>query len=53
MAVIRADLAGLPARYGNVAILNLAQDLLDMTLGVPLLLTFEAEGMHGGALPIN
>jgi hypothetical protein len=38
MAVIRADLPGLPARHGDVAVTDLAEDLLDVMLGIPLLL---------------
>ena len=46
VAVIGADLAGLPAGDGDVAIRDLAEDFLDVALGIPLLLAFEAEGMH-------
>ena len=38
MAMVWADLSRLPARHGDVAVGDLAQDLLDMVLGVPLLL---------------
>src|SRR5215475_11450485 len=51
MTVIGADLAGLPAGHREVALGNFAQDLLDMMLGVPVLLTFKAKGMHGDGAP--
>ena len=46
MAVIGADLAGLPAGHGDIAIGDLAQDLLDVVLGIPLLFVFQAENVH-------
>ena len=51
MAVIRADLAGLPASHGEVTLSYFAEDFLDMVLRVPLLLTFEAEDLHGAGAP--
>ena len=53
MAVVGADLAGLPARDGYVAVGNLAENLLDVVPGVPLLLAFQAEDMHGDGAPAN
>ena len=53
MAVVGADLAGLPAGHGDVAIGNLAENLLDVVLGVPLLLAFQTEDMHGDGAPAN
>ena len=46
VAMIGADLSGLPAGDGDVAIGDLAQDLLHVVLGIPLLLALEAENMH-------
>ena len=51
MAVIRADLAGLPASHGEVTLGYFAEDLFNMVLGIPLLLTFEAEDVHGDGAP--
>jgi hypothetical protein len=51
MAVIGANLAGFPAGYGEVAVGNFAEDLLNMMLGIPLLFMFEAEGVHGDGAP--
>ena len=53
VAVVGADLAGLPSRDGYVAVGNLAKKLLDMVFGVPLLLAFQAEDMHGDGAPAN
>src|SRR5258708_4978859 len=47
MAVVRTDLAGLPAGHGVVAVLDLAENLLDVLLGIPLLLFCQAERFHG------
>jgi hypothetical protein len=46
MAVVRADLARLPAGDGVVAVLDLAEDLLDVLLRAPLLLFGQAERVH-------
>src|SRR5450631_2543616 len=46
MTMIWTDLARLPASHGDVAVRNLAQNLLDVVLGVPLLLAFEAKDVH-------
>src|SRR5580704_3311009 len=46
MAVIGTDLARLPARHGDVTLSDLAEDLLHVMLGVPLLLFFQIEGLH-------
>ena len=51
MAVVRADLARLPARHGVVAGLaaadvELGEDFLDVLLGVPLLLFVDVEDVH-------
>jgi hypothetical protein len=51
MAVIRAGLAGLPTGHRKVAVGNPAEDLLDMASGIPVLLTFKAEGVHGDGAP--
>ena len=53
MAVVGADLTGLPAGDSHVAIGNLAKNLLDVVLGVPLLLAFQTENMHGAGAPAN
>src|SRR5258707_7150023 len=47
MAVIGADLPRLPARHGDVALADHAEDFLDMMLGIPLLLLVEIEHVHG------
>ena len=49
--MIGADLAGLPASHGEVALGYFAEDLLDMVLGIPLLFALEAEDMHGDGAP--
>ena len=41
-----ADLAGLPAGDGDVAVGDTAEDLLDVVLRIPLLFAFEAEDVH-------
>ena len=51
MAMVRADLPGLPARDGVVAGLaaadvELGEDLLDVLLGIPLLLFLDIECVH-------
>src|SRR6185312_4041663 len=46
MTMIGADLAGLPARDRDVALANLAEDLLDVAFGIPLLLREQIEDMH-------
>ena len=46
VAMVGADLSRLPAGDGDVAIGDLAQDLLDVVLGIPLLLALEAEDVH-------
>ena len=57
MAMVGADLAGLPARHGVVAGLaaadvQLGEDLLDVLLGIPLLLFLDIECVHA-LLPIG
>lgn len=51
MAVIGADLAGLPASHGEVTLGYFAEDLFNMVLGIPLLFALEAEDMHGDGAP--
>jgi hypothetical protein len=51
--MIGTDLSGLPAGNSDVAIGNFAQDFLDVVPGVPLLLAFEAEDVHGRAAPVE
>src|SRR5262245_18022026 len=46
MAVIGADLARLPAGDGDVALADLAENLLDVVLGIPGLLRKQTEGLH-------
>src|SRR3954453_2010923 len=46
MTTIGADLARLPARDRDVALADLAEDLLDWRLGIPLLLREQIEDMH-------
>ena len=53
MTMIGADLPRLPTGNGNVAVRGLAEDFLDVVLGVPLLLSFEAEGVHVEGLPVK
>ena len=53
MAVVGADLAGLPAGDGDVAVGDLAENFLDMALGIPLLLAFQVEDMHGDNAPAD
>src|SRR5207244_2223876 len=57
MAVVGADLAGLPARHGVVAGLaaadvELGENFLDVLLGVPLLFLVDIEGVHA-LLPVG
>src|SRR5215471_5284819 len=51
MAMIRADLAGLPARDRYVAFADAAENLFDVKLGVPFLLPRQTEDMHESAPP--
>src|ERR1039457_7526479 len=46
VAVVGADLPGLPAGDRDVAIGDLAQDLFHVVLGIPLLLALEAKNMY-------
>jgi hypothetical protein len=46
MAVIGTDLARLPARHGDVTLSDLAENLLHVMLGIPLLLFFQIEDVH-------
>src|SRR5262249_12196140 len=46
VAVVRADLARLPAGDGHVAAGDLAEDFFHVALGIPLLLALETEDMH-------
>ena len=46
MTMIGADLARLPARDRDVALADLAEDLLDVAFGIPLLLREQIEDMH-------
>src|SRR6478752_3922925 len=46
MTMIGADLARLPAGDRDVALADLAEDLLDVTFGIPLLLREQIEDMH-------
>jgi hypothetical protein len=46
MAVVGADLPGLPAGDGDVATADLYENLLDMLFGIPLLLPLQAEHVH-------
>ena len=48
--MIGADLARLPARDRDVALANLAENLLDVAPGIPLLLLEQIEDMHGAHL---
>src|SRR5262245_11890879 len=47
MTMIGADLAGFPARDRDVALADLAEDLLDVAGRVPLLLLEQTEDVHG------
>ena len=49
--MIGTDLSRLPAGDRDVAVGNFAQDFLDVMPGVPLLLTFKAEDVHGHGAP--
>ncbi len=49
--MIGADLPGLPAGNGDVAIGDFAQDFLDVVPGIPLLFTLKAEDVHGRGAP--
>jgi hypothetical protein len=51
MAMIRADLARLPARHGNVPIGDLAENIFDVALRIPLLLALETKNVHGDDAP--
>ena len=51
--MIGTDLSGLPAGDRDVAVGNFAQDFLDVMSGVPLLLTFKAEDVHGHGAPVE
>src|SRR5262249_49227823 len=51
MAVVRADLARLPAGDGHVAAGDLAEDFLHVALGIPLLLALETEDVHRSSPP--
>ena len=53
MTMIGADLPRLPAGNCDVAVRDRAQDFLDVVPRVPLLLSFEAEGVHIDRLPVN
>src|SRR5262249_46787690 len=60
VAMIRADLARLPARDRDVALGDLAEDFLDMPLWIPLLFLVQIEHVHreaptmaAGAMPAN
>src|SRR4029077_14480086 len=53
VAMIGTDLPWLPAGNSDVPIGNFAQDFLDVVPGVPLLLAFEAEDVHGRAAPVE
>src|ERR1700674_5076746 len=53
MTVIGADLAGLPACHRDVALADLAEDLLHVMLGIPLLLLGQVEDMHGVHLRVQ
>jgi hypothetical protein len=46
VAMIGADLAGLPTGDRDVAVGYFAEDFLDVVLGVPLLFAFEAKDVH-------
>jgi hypothetical protein len=50
MAMIGADLAGLPAGDGDVAVFDAAEDFLDMFLGVEFDFIGQAENPHGSLL---
>jgi hypothetical protein len=47
MTVIGAGLSRLPARDRHISLRDLAEDLLDMLLGIEALLALEIEGVHG------
>src|ERR1700722_1981298 len=47
VAVIGADLAGLPAGHGDVAVLDGAEDFFDVLFRIELGLAGDAENMHG------
>src|SRR5688572_20750667 len=49
VAMIGADLPRLPADDRDVTLGDLAEDLLDMAFGIPLLLALETEYMHAAA----
>jgi hypothetical protein len=53
MTVVGADLAGLPAGDGHVAVGHLAEDFLNVMPGIPLLFAFKAEDMHGDNAPAD
>src|SRR5262249_39473646 len=53
MAVIGADLSRLPAGDRGVAFLDLAEDLLDVLLGIPGLLLDQIEDLHWRHLPFE
>ena len=46
MAVVRTHLPGLPAGNRYIASTDFAQNLLDMTIGIPLLFLFKLEYEH-------
>src|SRR5580704_7419567 len=47
VAMIGADLAGLPAGHGDVAVLNGAEDFFDVLFRIELGLAGDAENLHG------
>jgi hypothetical protein len=51
VAMIRADLARLPAGDGDVPIGDPAENLFDVVPGVPLLLALETKNVHGDIAP--
>ena len=53
VAVIGADLPGLPAGHCDVAVGDRAEDLLDVLLGIPFLFLLEAEDVHGHGAPAD
>jgi len=44
--MIRADLAGFPAGYRDVALADAAENLFDVALWVPLLFLHQTENVH-------
>jgi hypothetical protein len=51
MAMIRADLAGLPTGDGDVPVGDPAENFFDVVLGIPLLLALETKNVHGDDAP--